>query len=181
MPINSQAKGKRAERDLANWWKLNGFPDAARAVKTGDRFTPDAGDLILQYGDFRLVVEVKHHAGGLTTGDVSRFGEKLQTQTRQSGSHMGVLVERRDRVANAGDWWLWVDDFVYAALLLERGVAPIPASFVHMVRLPVHRFAKLLRVAGLAQPMREVVSSLLSPPDGAAPEAETVTNTRTGT
>lgn len=119
-PINSQAKGKRAERDLANWWKTHGFPDAARAVKTGDRFAPDGGDLILERGHFRLVIEVKHHAGGLTDGQVIEYGTKLTRQVATSKGNMGVLVERRDRVSDPARWWVHLHPFDFALLVVPR-------------------------------------------------------------
>lgn len=181
MTINSQAKGKRAERDLANWWKVNGFPDAARAVKTGDRFTPDAGDLILEHLDFRLVVEVKHHAGGLTEGRVAAYGEKLIRQVAQSRGTMGVLVERRDRVSDPGKWWVHMAPAHFAHLELA---AELSTSFLRKVlrdsgymwvsgspRTTVDRFAAQLRGARLAAPLTAVASSAMSAPDGPAPEA----------
>lgn len=156
MPINSQAKGKRAERDLANWWKDNGYPGAARAVKTGTTQTHDAGDLILEWNDFRLCVEVKHHAGGLTPLDVQRFGDKLMDQVRESKSHLGILVERRDRVAYAGLWWAHLDAYDFALLRVPRledfGFAFSQNPQWQPVRVTVGYLARLLSDAGLAQP-----------------------------
>lgn len=177
MVINSQAKGKRAERDLANWWKENGFPDAARAVKTGDRFTHDGGDLILENAaaDFRLVVEVKHHAGGLSVLQVSQFGVKLLEQVRHSRGDMGVLIERRDAVADPGKWWAHVSAPVFAQLVIGY-----PDFICHFdtvwvpVRCSVAYFAELLRNAGLARPGTGVPASAVS---GAARAAGLVTET----
>lgn len=169
MTINSQAKGKRAERDLANWFKVNGFPDAARAVKTGDQFTMDAGDLILEHGIFRLCVEVKHHAGGLTQGQVSQFGTKLMNQVTQSRSAFGVLIERRDRVADPGQWWAHVP---------YRGFVNLPrfgtrAEFIwnRPIRMTVDDFVFHLRDARLAHDADCVACSATSAPDGLAPGA----------
>lgn len=119
-PINSQAKGKRAERQLANWWKTHGFPDAHRAVVTGDQFAPDGGDLVLEHGAFRLVIEVKHHAGGLTDGQVTEYGTKLVRQTAQSKGTIGILVERRDRVADPARWWVHLSPYDFAYLVVPR-------------------------------------------------------------
>lgn len=157
MPINSQAKGKRAERDLANWWKVNGYPDAERAVKTGTKQTHDAGDLILEHGDFRLCVEVKHHAGGLTDLQVMAFGQKLQQQIVRSKSDMGILVERRDRVSDPGRWWAHVHGLTFATLAYPVGpTSPHlparigPTSDFRPVRVQLAYLADLLRAAGLA-------------------------------
>lgn len=167
MPVNSQDKGKRAERDLANWWKDHGYPDAARAVKTGTSDTHDAGDLILEYYDFRLCVEVKHHKGGLTDLQVDAFGAKLSQQCVQSKSNMGVLVERRDRVSDAGRWWAHIHarQFAQLELMVHRTswVGTInPSLAFRPVRVSVGYLAELLRRAGLAYPGARVVSSATS-------------------
>lgn len=164
MPINSQAKGKRAERDLAKWWKVNGYPDAERAVKTGTFQTHDAGDLILEWGSFRLCVEVKHYAGGLSDLQVASFGAKLRTQTIQSKSNMGVLVERRDRVSDPGRWWVYLSARDFALLEIERKVSDrfIPVSEFLPVRVQLGYLGMLLRQAGLASPGEGVVSSAVS-------------------
>lgn len=154
--INSQAKGKRAERTLATWWRDRGFPDAARYVKTGDRFTVDGGDLVLVHGDFRLVIEVKHHAGGLTDGQLAEYGAKLVRQVQQSNGTMGILVERRDRVADAGRWWVHLAPVHFG--LLHSGVQLIagraglsqpPAWRPLACRTTVGYFAERLVAAGL--------------------------------
>lgn len=164
MPINSQAKGKRAERDLAKWWKVNGYPDAERAVKTGTTQTHDAGDLILEWNRFRLCVEVKHHAGGLSDLQVASFGAKLSQQCVQSKSNMGVLVERRDRVSDVGRWWVHIHARHFAVIELE----PFPEQMLNPmtswrpVRVSVGYLAELLRRARLASPAEGVVSSAVS-------------------
>jgi hypothetical protein len=153
--IDSQAKGKRAERALAAWWREHGFPNASRAVKTGDRLQPDGGDLVLQHGNFRLVVEVKHHAGGLTDGQVAEYGNKLIGQVLQSKGDMGVLVERRDGVADPGRWWAHVTPFQFAALWRD-GRTPNAVCWVPMAcRTTVGYLATMLQAAGLTAPDKE--------------------------
>jgi len=161
--INVGDKGKRAERALAKWWQAHGFPDAARHVKTGDRFTPDEGDLVLVHGDFRLVVEVKHHQGGLTDGQITAYGQKLVTkQVPQSHGTMGILVERRDRVADPGCWWVHLipEDFAY--LVVPRiedfgdGIGiRLNWEWESTCRTTVEFFAQRLQEIGLAAPQRE--------------------------
>lgn len=166
MTINSQAKGKRAERDLANWWKVNGYPDAERAVKTGTKQTHDAGDLVLEFGAFRLCVEVKHHDGGLSDLQVASFGAKLSQQCVQSKSNMGVLVERRDRVSDAGRWWAHVDAMDFAQLqICNRANFELhmqPHAAFRPVRVSVGYLAELLRFAGFASTPGAVASLVLS-------------------
>jgi hypothetical protein len=153
--INSQAKGKRAERQLANWWKTHGFPDAHRAVVTGDRFAPDGGDLVLEHGGFRLVIEVKHHAGGLTDGQVTEYGTKLVRQIAQSKGSMGVLVERRDRVSDPARWWVHLDpaDFAYLVIFPDYTLADWRGTGLRPLacRTTVGYFAELLRDTGFAE------------------------------
>lgn len=154
--INVADKGKRAERHLAKWWQSHGFPDAARHVKTGDRFAPDGGDLVLEHGDFRLVIEVKHHAGGLTDGQVTEYGSKLIRQVRQSKGTMGVLVERRDRVSDAGRWWVHLQPFDFAYLVVPRiedfGAMGPRGGEPLACRTTVGYFARRLTEAGLSGP-----------------------------
>lgn len=152
--INSQAKGKRAERDLANWWKTHGFPDAHRAVVTGDRFAPDGGDLVLQYGDFRLVIEVKHHDGGLTDGQIAEYGAKLVRQTAQSKGTIGILVERRDRVADPARWWVHIEPSDFVLLIdneTDRLGQPLGAWNALACRTTVGYFAEMLTAVGLTK------------------------------
>lgn len=169
MTINSQAKGKRAELQLANWFKANGFPDAARAVKTGDQFTMDAGDLILEHLSFRLCVEVKHHAGGLTQGQVYEFGKKLQSQVKQSRATFGVLVERRDRVADPGQWWVHAPFQSFVKLLTVNAICQF--LWNRPIRMTVDDLALRLRDRGLAHDTDCVACSAGSAPDGLATEA----------
>jgi hypothetical protein len=162
MTINSQAKGKRAERDLAKWWRFNGYPDAERAVKTGTTQTHDAGDLILEWNGFRMCVEIKHHSGGLSDLQIASFGAKLGQQCVQSKSNMGILVERRDRVSDPGRWWVHVNAMHFAQLEFGYDMTVYPATTFDPVRLSVARFAQTLRGAGLAGPAEGVVSSASS-------------------
>lgn len=153
--INVADKGKRAERHLAKWWQAHGFPDAARHVKTGDQFTPDEGDLVLEHEDFRLVIEVKHHDGGLTDGQITEFGSKLIRQVKQSKGTMGILVERRDRLSDAGRWWVHLDPYVFARLCVGYPdfVADPPTQWAALAcRTDVNYFAQLLTEAGLSGP-----------------------------
>lgn len=177
----SQDKGKRAERDLANWFKTHGYPDASRAVKTGDRFAHDGGDLILEYDSFRLVCEVKHHAGGLTELQVAQFGAKLIEQVRVSRAHLGVLIERRDRQPDPGRWWVHLPAWHLACLVLAadewiKALGPDQRSSAWVpVRCSVAYLAERLQACGLAQRTGNLVRLPASTPDGSAPMAETAT------
>ncbi|HJT02278.1 MAG TPA: hypothetical protein VJ757_01420 [Pseudonocardiaceae bacterium] len=124
MTINSQAKGKRAERDLVAYLKSAGWPDARRHVRTGDRFTADEGDIRLEgpRGVGTVVLEVKHHAGGLNVGQVVVFLSKLWSAQCRPGE-LGILVERRERVTDPGEWWAhmtWLTAFKLVGLVMSK-------------------------------------------------------------
>lgn len=121
--VDSQAKGKRAERALVLWLKEHGWPDARRFVQTGNGRDADQGDIRLEgaRGAGTVVVEVKHYAGGLTDGMVQQFLTKLAgTQLRRG--ELGLLVERRNGHADPGGWWCWLDVRTLTALLAGRTV-----------------------------------------------------------
>lgn len=130
--INSQAKGKRAERDLASWLREQGWPNARRHVRTGDRYAADEGDIRLDIGANRdLVIECKHYAAGLTTGDVVRFLDKL-VHRQCRGGDIGVLVERPTRVSDVGRWWAYLSAGTLATLVSGRLVGPVATEPVRM-------------------------------------------------
>jgi hypothetical protein len=103
--VDSQAKGKRAERDLVNYLKQV-WPEARRHVRTGDLYSADEGDIRLDgsQGQGCVVIEVKHYAGGLTRTQVGAFLLKLET-SQCRGTDLGVLIERREGSSNPADWY----------------------------------------------------------------------------
>ena len=98
--VNSGAKGKRGERDVVRYLAANGWPSARREVRTGDLRTADEGDIVLT----GLTVEVKFYDGGLTEGSVTTYLRKLSQVQKRPGD-IGLLIERRQRVAEPGRWW----------------------------------------------------------------------------
>jgi hypothetical protein len=103
MPVNSGVKGKVAERAVADYLTRQGIP-ARREVRTGDRNTHDEGDINL--GRF-VCIEIKNWSGDLTIGSVVTLLAKLQRQKRDPGA-LGLLVDRLDRVADPGQWRVWM-------------------------------------------------------------------------
>lgn len=162
MTVNSQRKGKTAERDVANWLKVNGYPEASRAVKTGTRFVHDGGDLIVDCREFRMVIEVKNHAKELTPRQVSDFSTKLNEQVLVSSGNFGFLIEKRNRVADPGQWWAHVDSVHFGMLQVmnrlctDREIGPV------VIRCSVAYLVHLLREAGLAGPAEGVSCSAQS-------------------
>jgi hypothetical protein len=103
-------KGKKAERDVANYLTANGIP-ARRTVRTGDKNHSDDGDITIP----GVCIEVKNWSGGLTMGSVETLLRKLEVQ--KGRKDFGLLVERLDRVADAGKWRVWMSPSDMARLL----------------------------------------------------------------
>lgn len=143
--VDSAAKGKRAERVVADVFRSAGWPesDARRHVRTGDLRTPDEGDIRLP----GVTVEVKHYKGGLTEQQIQGFMEKLRNSQCRPGE-IGLLVERRDSIApaNAGRWWchLWATDY----FRISDFRLAVAAFNNHVVRIQLQDAVRLLKYAG---------------------------------
>jgi hypothetical protein len=107
-------KGKKAERDVANYLTANGIP-ARRSVRTGDANHHDTGDIEFE----GVCIEVKNWAGDLTIGSVETLLAKLAHQKPQNRECFGLLVDRLDRVADPGKWRVWMT--AHDALFLLTG------------------------------------------------------------
>jgi hypothetical protein len=110
--VNSQAKGKRAELQVANALTRSGLP-SRRHVRTGDTYTPDEGDLRLTVAP--VTIEVKDWARGYSRGQVAELLDKLGRQ-RRTGD-LGLLVCKRAGVADPYGWDCWVTAVDAARLL----------------------------------------------------------------
>ena len=106
--ISSGGKGKRAERQLAEYLRSVGWPRAERAVVTGfnagTRAVADAGDI----SGTPYTWQVKHYSGGLSDEQVLTFMAEARAQAAQAGTRLGILVERRDGKADPAQWWAWL-------------------------------------------------------------------------
>jgi hypothetical protein len=97
--VNSQAKGKQAERDVAAYLTRCGIP-ARRHVRTGTRDVADEGDLRLDTAP--VTIEVKNHAQPFTLKTLASLLHKLEGQKR-SGD-LGLLVVKRAGSADPANW-----------------------------------------------------------------------------
>jgi hypothetical protein len=89
----SKVKGSLAERQMVAWLVENGFPLAHRS-RAG--WSNDIGD-VLGCGQ---VIEVKN-------AKTARWGEwlaELDVEKVNAGMSQGVLVVRRSRITDPGDW-----------------------------------------------------------------------------
>lgn len=99
----SQNKGKVAERAVAKYLTSQGIP-ARRWERTGSATVHDEGDLRLD--TCPVTIEVKNWSGDLTIGAARTLVDKLKVQKRDGD--LGLLVDRLDRVADAGQWRCWL-------------------------------------------------------------------------
>lgn len=110
--VNSQAKGKRAELDVANYFTRCGLP-ARRHVRTGTRDVGDEGDIRLDTAP--VTVEVKNHAQPFTWKVLERLVSKLDTQKR--AGDLGLLVVKRARSSDPAEWMCYLSGMDASRLL----------------------------------------------------------------
>jgi hypothetical protein len=113
--VNSQVKGKTAERAVALALTRSGLP-SKRHVRTGDAFTHDEGDLRLTVAP--VTIEVKNWAKGYSRGQVAELLFKLDRQKRPGD--LGLLVCKRVAVADPYGWDCWVTPYDAVQLLIDR-------------------------------------------------------------
>ncbi len=142
MTLDSQAKGKRAERAVAQYFTRRGWPEARRVVRTADRYAPDEGDVRLP----GVTIEVKHYARPLTDAEVDTFMFKLCTQQRRADD-VALLIERRQGVADPGRWWTHMNAGELAWLY---GAPPWVRVTGSAIRLPLCDVVDLLIENGYA-------------------------------
>jgi hypothetical protein len=128
--VNSQAKGKTAERAVALALTRSGLP-SRRHIRTGDQFTHDEGDLRLTVAP--VTIEVKNWAKGYSRNQVAELLSKLDRQKRPGD--LGLLVCKRIGVADPYGWDCWVG--AWDALQLLYGDPTTPAIPCEGVEHPV--------------------------------------------
>ncbi len=148
-------KGKRAERAVVSFLLNRGLGMARRVVRTGTATDPDEGDIRLP----GVTIEVKHHAGGLSRLDVTTFLAKL-SRTQCRPGDLGALVERVDRIADPGQWRVWL---TMADLMRCVGAIRLTASSGHCVAMTLECFAELLIMVGWCDEMSDAVQALSEP------------------
>lgn len=103
MSATERRKGARAEVDVVNWLRQNGYPDARRYL-AGDGRQP--GDIDAIPG---LCIEVKNRRE-------HRIGEWLRQAVDEGGPlRTPVVIVKPRGVTDVGDWWA----ITYVGDLLE--------------------------------------------------------------
>lgn len=144
---SNRRQGHDAERALAKWLRVNGWPTAARKAdngwRAGETVSADHGDI---KGTPGIVWQVKHVA----KPNVARWLAETVEQTIAAEADFGVLVQRRDGKADPGRWWAWLTVADLARLLAVGEVltAAPRAALVAPVCLEVRAVVELLRAAG---------------------------------
>lgn len=96
-------RGKATERAVAYRALPPYWPEAKRARDNGSEWTPDMGDVV-NAGD--LFWSVKGDRSAREPAKIAAWTREMQEKA--GPDRMGVLVERRDRVADPLRWWAWV-------------------------------------------------------------------------
>lgn len=138
-------KGARAERDLVKWLRVNGWPGAERAVRTGYRTTnrtsADPGDVT---GTPGIVWQVKHSATFDEPAKLARHLAATEQQRAAATADLGLLVQRRTGAPDAGRWWVHITGRAFAQLLTGQ---PAP-DFDCTARVTLAELVPLLHRAG---------------------------------
>lgn len=163
MPNANRDKGIKAERDVAAYLRAAGIITAERRVVTGwqrvDRSDPDLGDL---KGTPGLCVQVKDVVKsaprGLSGKALDDVMAETEVQRAAVGAAVGLLVEKRNRHADVGQWWAHLPANMLAALLFGIdpyqpnpvwSAAPVRTELRHITDQLV-RFSKLCEGAAVA-------------------------------
>jgi hypothetical protein len=121
MPNSNRDKGLRAERDVAQYFRDAGIATAERRVVTGwhrtDRSDPDLGDI---KGVPGICIQVKDvvvsYPRGLAGKALAEVMAQTMTQCDAASEVVPLLIEKRTRIANPGEWWAWLPGNIYSAI-----------------------------------------------------------------
>lgn len=101
----SRASAKQAgssfERDIADYFKVNGYPFADRRVTTGAKDRGDIGGVHL--GAHRLVIECKNYAGKL---EASTWVREAQQEATNDGALAGLVIAKRRGTTNPAEQYV---------------------------------------------------------------------------
>lgn len=149
---SNRNRGLNAERDLCKWLRVNGFPGAERAVRTGfrtlDRTSADPGDVA---GSPGIVWSVKDCA----VEQLAKWFTELDAMA--TAGEVGLLVHKRRGHADPSRWWCWVNLGTLTGLV-TNGVWGLPTAEAALpVRMELGHVVPLLRASGYGSPL-EVAS-----------------------
>lgn len=144
-------KGKRSERDLVAWLRLNGYPGAERTVRTGYRSPArqrrDTGDID---GTPGLVWQVKD-VNERTWSQIPGWMIETEHQRAAARCDIGILVVKRHGHADPGEWWAWLP---LSALVTHTMTTDTIAAYFMPVEASVYDVPVRLALADLAPILR---------------------------
>lgn len=141
--------GTAAETAVVRYLRANGFPQAERRALTGSL---DQGDVT---GIPGVVIEVKGGQAAKTASDgqVAEWLTETETERRNAGADIGVLVLARSGIgpANAGRWWAVLPS-CDVPLVLGATSSGAHRNFGAAVRMHLGFVALMLRHRGYGDP-----------------------------
>jgi hypothetical protein len=140
----NNAKGKKAERDIARWLREHGFGVAERTIRTGystkDRRSSDTGDV--------STIGVCWQVKDVAEREWYRVPEWLDDTAHQRvacAADLGILVMKRHGHADPGRWWAWLP---LNAIVTDTLNAAIPSVYDVPVRFALADLVSILRTLG---------------------------------
>ncbi len=149
----SKQKGTAAESAVVRHVQVNGFPHAYRNALTGSK---DHGDVTLCPG---VIVEVKSHAGGPSTGQptpgvLAEWMRQTDVERAHARADFGVLVVKRSGTTDPSRWFAYVPFNAVAELLTGTSNHSLPDVIEETpVCLCFGVVLLLLRAAGWGSPL----------------------------
>lgn len=127
---SNRRKGHTAERDVARWLRVVGYPDAERAVVTGGTITGLDGGIVRLRADpgdvagVPFIVSVKDCAAE----QVDKWMAELDAMRHLNGnlSAARLLVHKRRGKADPARWWCWMTLAQAAHLAGGQSVSQAP-------------------------------------------------------
>lgn len=146
--VNGDAKGKKYERDLADYFVSLGYENARRMVRTGTRKHRDEGDLT----GLPFTVQAKTQSAEPGDAQLDRWHLQAQAQAEAAGHLLALLIVKRNGHGDIAKSWVYLD-----SLSLARLVNPgmfLPMSFEAGwaarwigVRVSLRKLAELLVIS----------------------------------
>lgn len=113
--VNGDAKGKKYERDLADYFVSLGYENARRMVRTGTRKHRDEGDI----DGLPFTVQAKTLKAEARDVQLDRWHGEARSQASTRGHSLALLIVKRNGHGDIGKSWVYLD-----ALSLARLVNP---------------------------------------------------------
>lgn len=139
---SNHRKGVTAEQNVARYLRIEGFPDARRAIHNGWRTAEHiASDPLDIAGIPGLVISVKNDA----RNETEKWLNEAERVKNCEGAELALLIVRRYGKAEPARWWTWLP--LAALTRLTTGARPCAGPVVP-VSLELGDLVPLLHAAG---------------------------------